>query len=314
MRVLVTGGAGFIGSHLCDRLVEAGADVLCLDNFLTGSKKNVEHLFGKPNFELLRHDVVEPILLEPDRIYNLACPSAPVHYRKNAVKTVKTNVMGAIHMLGMAKRTKARLLQASASEVYGSPPADAGPIAESYRGRVNPIGLRACYNEGKRVAETLVRDYRIQNRVDARIARIFNTFGPRMAPDDGRVVSTFIVAALKGEPLAVHGDGSQKRSFCYVSDMVEGLLRLMEAPAPEGPVNMGNPGEVSILQLAEMIIALSGSKSEIRFAPLPGEDTPGRRPDISLARELLSWEPGVGLEEGLKRTIAWFQDNGLDDC
>ncbi len=309
-RVLVTGGAGFIGSHLCDRLAAGGCDVLCLDNFLTGRKENVEHLLGEKSFELIRHDVVEPILLEADRIYNLACPSAPMHYGKNAVKTVKTSVMGAIHMLGMAKRVKARILHASASEIYGVPREH--PQKETYRGNVNTIGPRSCYEEGKRVAETLMMDYHHQNRVDVRIARIFNTYGPRMAVGDGRVVSAFIVAALRNEPLTVHGDGSQTRSFCFVSDMVDGLMRLMDAPDLSRPVNLGEPREVTILELAEMVIRLSGSSSVIRRAPPPEHEARGRCPDVALAREKLGWAPSICLEEGLTRTIAWFREHLAD--
>ncbi|MEW5734756.1 MAG: UDP-glucuronic acid decarboxylase family protein [Thermodesulfobacteriota bacterium] len=304
-RVLVTGGAGFLGSHLCERLVESRADVLCLDNFLTGSRANIEHLLSLPNFELIRHDVVSPILLEVDQIYNLACPASPLSYRKNPVKTVKTSVMGAINMLGLAKRVGARILQASASEVYGLP--QAVPVSEKYRGNVNPIGLRACYSEGKRVAETLMMDYRSQNGVDVVIARIFNTYGPRMAEDDGRVVSGFIVRALHNEPMIVHGDGSQTRSFCYVTDVVEGLVALMGRIGFRGPVNLGAEKEISVLDLARLIRDLTGSRSEILYAESTGPEPERMCPDISLARSELSWEPGVELTEGLLKTVEHFR-------
>jgi len=304
MRILVTGGAGFIGSHLCDRLVAEGHDVVCLDNFFTGSKANVAHLAGNPRFELLRHDVTEPILIEVDRIYNLACPASPVHYQYNPVKTIKTSVMGAIHMLGLAKRVKARILQASTSEVYGDP--EVHPQPESYWGHVNPIGVRSCYDEGKRVAETLMMDYHRQNGVDVRIVRIFNTYGPRMALDDGRVVSNFIAQALKGEDLTVFGDGSQTRSFCYVDDLVDGLVRFMGTDGLTGPVNLGNPTETTILEFARRIAELTGSRSRIAYRPLPSDDPRQRQPDITLAREKLGWEPRVALETGLRKTIEYF--------
>ncbi len=305
MRVLVTGGAGFIGSHLCERLLERGHEVLCLDNFFTGRKKNVLHLLGDPMFEIIRHDIVNPIFLEADAVYNLACPASPVHYQHNAIKTVKTNVVGTLNMLGLAKRVGARILQASTSEVYGDPAVH--PQREDYWGNVNPIGPRSCYDEGKRVAETLMMDYHRQNRVDVRIARIFNTYGPRMLPDDGRVVSNFIVQALRGEPLTVYGDGSQTRSFCYVDDMVEGLIAFMEQEEEIGPLNLGNPEETSMLELARLVIELSGSRSEIVFRPLPQDDPRRRRPDITKARRLISWEPRTPLEEGLARTIEYFR-------
>ena len=304
MRILVTGGAGFIGSHLCERLLGEGHDVLCLDNFFTGKKANVQALCANPRFELIRHDVTEPILLEVDQIYNLACPASPIHYQYNPVKTIKTSVMGAIHMLGLAKRVKARILQASTSEVYGDP--HVHPQTESYWGNVNPIGIRSCYDEGKRVAETLMMDYHRQNAVDVRIIRIFNTYGPRMALEDGRVVSNFVVQALKGEDITVFGDGQQTRSFCYVDDLVEGMVRLMNKPGITGPVNVGNPTETTVLEFAQRIIALTGSKSKIVNKPLPSDDPKQRKPDISLARSLLGWEPKVPLEQGLKRTIEYF--------
>jgi len=304
MRVLVTGGAGFLGCHLCDRLVAEGHDVLCLDNFFTGTKENVAHLLGRSDFELVRHDVVEPVLLEVDRIFNLACPASPIHYQFNPVKTVKTSVMGTINMLGLAKRVKARLLQASTSEVYGDPTIH--PQVEEYWGNVNPVGPRSCYDEGKRVAETLCADYRRQNGVDTRIARIFNTYGPRMALNDGRVVSNFILQALRGEPLTVFGDGSQTRSFCFYEDLIEGLVRLMDAPDAPDPVNLGNPHEITMLELVEAVLGLTGSRSEIVFKPLPQDDPVRRCPDISRAKRLLDWEPKISLEEGLKRTIEYF--------
>jgi UDP-glucuronate decarboxylase len=311
MRILVTGGAGFIGSHLCDRLIAQGHEVLCLDNFYTGSKKNVAHLIGNPRFELIRHDVVQPILLEVDRIYNLACPASPVHYQYNPVKTIKTNVVGTLNMLGLAKRMRARILQASTSEVYGDP--NVHPQPESYWGHVNPIGPRANYDEGKRVAETLMVSYQRQNGVEVRIVRIFNTYGPRMAPDDGRVVSNFIVQALRGAPLTVYGDGSQTRSFCYVSDLVEGIVGMMETEDFHGPVNLGNPEEYRVLDLAQLIIELTGSRSAIDFHPLPEDDPRQRRPDITLARERLGWAPTVRVEEGLRRTIDYFRSVDLDE-
>jgi len=304
-RILVTGGAGFLGSHLCDRLVDSGAEVLCLDNFFTGARANVAHLLSNPRFELIRHDLVNPILLEVDQIYNFACPASPVHYQYNPVKTVKTCVMGAINMLGLAKRVRARLLQASTSEVYGDP--SQHPQAESYWGHVNPVGVRSCYGEGKRVAETLMMDYHRQNGVDVRIVRIFNTYGPRMAIHDGRVVSNFIVQALRNEPITVCGDGAQTRSFCYVSDLIEGVLRLMNTEGLTGPVNIGNPDEFSIRELAEMVVSMTGSRSEIVSRPLPQDDPVQRCPDISLARKALGWQPTVPLREGLKLTIEYFE-------
>jgi UDP-glucuronate decarboxylase len=305
-RVLVTGGAGFLGSHLCDRLVAEGSEVLCLDNFYTGARVNISHLLGKSNFELIRHDLTQPIFLEVDEIYNLACPASPIHYQYNPVKTVKTCIMGAIHMLGLAKRVKAKILQASTSEVYGDPAVH--PQSETYWGNVNPIGQRSCYDEGKRCAETLFFDYHRQNRVNIRVVRIFNTYGPRMHPNDGRVVSNFIVQALLGQDITVFGDGSQTRSFCYVDDLIDGMVRMMHAPDEFiGPVNLGNPGEFTILELAEKIVTLTGSRSRIIFHPLPQDDPLQRRPDISLAEKKLGWTPAVKLEQGLKRTIAYFK-------
>jgi len=305
-RILVTGGAGFIGSHLCERLLARGDEVICLDNLFTGQKQNILPLLTHPSFEFVRHDLVEPILLEVDQIYNLACPASPVHYQYNPVKTVKTNVLGAIHMLGLAKRVRARILQASTSEVYGDPTEH--PQRESYWGHVNPIGIRSCYDEGKRLAETLMMDYHRQNRVDIRIVRIFNTFGPRMNVDDGRVVSNFIVQALLGRPLTIYGDGSQTRSFCYIDDLVDGLILMMDNDSGFiGPVNMGNPGEYSILQLAQEILRLTGSVSPIERLPLPADDPVRRRPDITLARERLGWQPYTPLEKGLTATIAYFR-------
>jgi UDP-glucuronate decarboxylase len=305
MRILVTGGAGFLGSHLCDRLVEQGHDVICLDNFFTGSKKNVEHLIGNPRFELIRHDITLPILLEVDRIYNLACPASPVHYQYNPVKTIKTNILGAVNMLGLAKRVKARILQASTSEVYGDP--SVHPQTEEYWGNVNPIGVRSCYDEGKRVAETLFMDYHRQNGVDIRIVRMFNTYGPRMSADDGRVVSNFIVQALQGGDITVYGDGSQTRSFCFVSDLVSAIMLAMEQTEYKFPINIGNPGEFTILELAKKVIELTGSGSKIVMATLPSDDPKQRRPDISKAKRFLNWEPSVGLEEGLRETIGYFR-------
>lgn len=306
-RVLVTGGAGFLGSHLCDRLVGEGHDILCLDNFFTGSKRNIRHLLGKPNFELLRHDLVQSVFLEVDEIYNLACPASPIHYQYNPVKTVKSNVMGAINMLGLAKRVNAKILQASTSEVYGNPTVH--PQREDYWGNVNTIGPRSCYDEGKRCAETLFFDYHRQNNVNIRVVRIFNTYGPRMHPNDGRVVSTFIIQALRGEPISIFGDGTQTRSFCYVDDMVEGLIRMMEGPDDfVGPVNLGNPTEHSILELAQLILKLAGSKSVLEFFPAPEDDPKRRQPDIGLARRELDWEPKVPLEEGLEKTIHYFRE------
>lgn len=306
MRILVTGGAGFIGSHLCERLLNEGNEVICLDNFFTGRKANVAHLFDDRRFELVRHDVTEPILLEVDQIYNLACPASPIHYQFNPVKTVKTSVMGMINMLGMAKRVKARILQASTSEVYGDPLIH--PQTEDYWGNVNPIGPRSCYDEGKRVAETLMMDYHRQNGVDTRIVRIFNTYGERMMEDDGRVVSNFVVQALRGEPLTIYGDGSQTRSFCYVSDLVDGLIRLMNTEA-EGihlPVNIGNPGEFTMNELAEEVGRATGKQIEIKHLPLPQDDPKQRKPNIERAQKLLGWEPKVPLAEGLKKTVDYF--------
>jgi UDP-glucuronate decarboxylase len=306
-RVLVTGGAGFLGSHLCERLAADGHDVLCLDNFFTGTRENVAHLLQKPNFEIIRHDLVRPIFLEVDEIYNLACPASPVHYQYNPVKTIKTSVMGTIHMLGLAKRVKAKILQASTSEVYGDPTVH--PQHEGYWGHVNPTGVRSCYDEGKRCAETLFFDYYRQNKVNIRVVRIFNTYGPRMHPHDGRVVSNFIVQALSNNNVTVYGDGSQTRSFCYVDDLVEGLILMMNASDEfVGPVNMGNPDETSMLDLARMIIQLTGSKSKIVFEPLPGDDPVKRRPDISLARDRLGWESKVSLEVGLQKAIDYFRE------
>jgi UDP-glucuronate decarboxylase len=304
MKVLVTGGAGFIGSHLSERLIAQGHDVVCLDNFFTGRRDNIRHLLDYDRFELLRHDVCEPLLLEVDQIYNLACPASPVHYQYNPIKTVKSNVMGTLNMLVLARRVGARILQASTSEVYGEP--HVHPQTESYWGNVNPIGLRSCYDEGKRVAETLMMDYHRQNEVDTRIARIFNTYGPRMAESDGRVVSNFIVQALRGEPLTLYGDGSQTRSFCYVDDLVEGLIRLMNADGIHEPVNLGNPGEFSIRQLAEAIAELCRSDLVIEYWPLPQDDPTQRQPDITRAQELLRWEPKVPLRQGLERTVPYF--------
>ena len=305
MRILVTGGAGFLGSHLCDRLLNEGHEILCLDNFFTGRKQNIAHLLGNPKFELIRHDVTEPFRVEVDQIYNLACPASPPHYQYNPIKTTKTSVMGAINSLGLAKRVKARVFQASTSEVYGDP--NVHPQDESYWGNVNPIGRRSCYDEGKRCAETLFFDYHRENGVDIRVVRIFNTYGPRMLADDGRVVSNFIVQALKGENLTVYGDGSQTRSFCYVDDLIEGFVRLMNQDKTVGPVNIGNPGEFTMLQLAELVLKKVGGKSKITNMPLPADDPKQRRPDISLAKEALGWEPKVPLEEGLNRTIDYFR-------
>ncbi|MDF3056550.1 MAG: NAD-dependent dehydratase [Rariglobus sp.] len=306
MRILVTGGAGFLGSHLCDRLLKDGHDVICLDNFFTGRKSNIAHLHGRPDFELVRHDVIDPYKFEVDQIYNLACPASPPHYQFNPIKTTKTSVMGAINALGLAKRVKARVFQASTSEVYGDP--SVHPQPESYWGNVNPIGRRSCYDEGKRVAETLFFDYHRENKVDIRIVRIFNTYGPRMHPNDGRVVSNFIVQALKGEDITIYGDGLQTRSFCYVDDLIEGFIRLMNQTGTVGPINIGNPGEFTMLQLAELTLKLVGGKSKIVYRPLPADDPKQRRPDITLAKQFLdNWEPSVQLEEGLRRTIAYFK-------
>lgn len=305
-KILVTGGAGFLGSHLCDRLIARGDDVLCVDNFFTGSKRNVAHLVGNPNFELMRHDVTFPLYVEVDRIFNLACPASPIHYQIDPVQTTKTSVHGAINMLGLAKRVKARILQASTSEVYGDP--EVHPQPESYWGRVNPIGIRSCYDEGKRCAETLFFDYHRQHQLEIKVMRIFNTYGPRMHPQDGRVVSNFIVQALKGEDITIFGSGQQTRSFCYVDDLIEGMLRLMDSPADfTGPVNIGNPGEFTMLELAEKVLRLVGGKSKLTFHPLPEDDPKQRQPDITLAKARLSWEPKVGLEDGLKETIAYFR-------
>jgi UDP-glucuronate decarboxylase len=306
MRCLVTGGAGFLGSHLCERLLNDGHEVICLDNYFTGRMANVAHLRDNRNFELIRHDVTEPILLEVDRIFNLACPASPIHYQFNPVKTIKTSVMGAINMLGLAKRVKARILQASTSEVYGDPAVH--PQTEDYWGNVNPIGIRSCYDEGKRVAETLFMDYHRQNNVDIRIVRIFNTYGPRMLPNDGRVVSNFIVQALNGEDLTIYGDGSQTRSFCYVDDLIEGFVRMMNQDKIIGPVNIGNPGEFTMLELAKEVLELTGSKSKIVYKPLPGDDPKMRRPDISLAKQALDWEPTIPLRKGLEKTIVYFDN------
>lgn len=303
----MTGGSGFIGSHLCERLLKEGNDVICLDNFFTGQKKNVAHLIGSPYFELVRHDVIQPYYAEVDEIYNLACPASPVHYQYNPIKTVKTSVMGAINMLGLAKRIKAKILQASTSEVYGDPKVH--PQQEAYWGNVNPIGLRSCYDEGKRCAETLFMDYHRQNGVKIKIVRIFNTYGPRMFMNDGRVVSNFVVQALKNEDITIYGDGSQTRSFQYVDDLVEGMMRLMDTPDDfTGPVNIGNPGEFTIKELAEKVIALTGSRSKLVYRPLPSDDPTQRKPDITLACERLQWKPVVQLEEGLKKTIAYFEE------
>ena len=305
-QVLVTGGAGFLGSHLCEVLVEEGADVLCLDNFYTGSRANVQHLVGKPNFELLRHDVTFPLYIEVDEVYNLACPASPIHYQHDPVQTTKTSVHGAINMLGLAKRTGAKILQASTSEVYGDP--EEHPQPEHYWGHVNPIGPRSCYDEGKRCAETLFFDYHRQHNLPIKIARIFNTYGPRMHPDDGRVVSNFIVQALKGESLTIYGDGSQTRSFCYVDDLVAGLIRLMRTEDDcTGPVNLGNPDEFQIKQLAERVLALVGSRSKIIYKELPQDDPQQRRPDITLAKAQLNWQPSIALDEGLRRTVEYFR-------
>jgi UDP-glucuronate decarboxylase len=305
-KILVTGGAGFIGSHLCERLVKAGEDVLCVDNYFTGTKKNVVHLTGSPLFELLRHDVTFPLYVEVERIFNLACPASPVHYQFDPVQTTKTSVHGAINMLGLAKRTRARILQASTSEVYGDP--EVHPQPESYWGRVNPIGIRSCYDEGKRCAETLFFDYHRQHQLDIKVIRIFNTYGPRMHPNDGRVVSNFIVQALRGEDITIYGDGLQTRSFCYVDDLVEGMLRMMNTEGGfVGPINLGNPGEFTMLELAEKVISLVGNKSKLVFKALPQDDPKQRKPDISLAQSKLDWVPKVGLDDGLKETIAYFR-------
>jgi UDP-glucuronate decarboxylase len=306
-QVMVTGGAGFIGSHLCERLLERGSDVICVDNFFTGRRRNVHALLANPHFEMIRHDVTVPMYVEVDRIFNMACPASPVHYQYDPVQTTKTSVHGAINMLGLAKRTGARILQASTSEVYGDPVVH--PQVESYWGNVNPIGPRACYDEGKRCAETLFFDYHRQHKVEIKVARIFNTYGPRMHPQDGRVVSNFIMQALRGDDITIYGDGQQTRSFCYVDDLVEALLRLMDSPAEiTGPMNLGNPGEFSMLELAEQVIKLTGARSKIIHQPLPADDPRQRKPDISYAKETIDWQPTIPLEEGLKRTIAYFKE------
>jgi UDP-glucuronate decarboxylase len=305
MRILVTGGAGFLGSHLCDRLITDGHEVVCVDNFFTGRRLNIAHLMGHPGFELVRHDVVDPFKFEVDRIFNLACPASPPHYQYNPIKTTKTSVMGAINCLGLAKRVKARVLQASTSEVYGDP--QVHPQPESYWGHVNPIGRRSCYDEGKRCAETLFFDYHRENKVDIRVVRIFNTYGPRMHEADGRVVSNFVMQALRGEDISVFGDGSQTRSFCFVDDLVDGIVRFMAQEQTVGPMNLGNPGEFTMLELAELTLKLVGGRSKIVYRPLPSDDPKQRQPDITMARQVLGWEPAVQLEEGLKRTIAYFK-------
>ena len=306
-RVLVTGGAGFLGSHLCERLLNLGHDVICADNFYSGTRDNVAHLLPNPHFELMRHDITFPLYVEVDEIFNLACPASPIHYQRDPVQTTKTSVHGAINMLGLAKRTKARILQASTSEVYGDP--EVHPQPEAYWGHVNPIGLRSCYDEGKRCAETLFFDYHRQYKVDIKVVRIFNTYGPRMHPNDGRVVSNFIVQALRGEDITLYGDGSQTRSFCYVDDLIEGFLRMMAGPSDlTGPVNMGNPGEFTIRELAEKVLSMVGGPSRLVFKPLPSDDPRQRQPDISQAKARLDWEPRVPLEQGLERTIAYFRD------
>lgn len=305
-RILVTGGAGFLGSHLCERLVERGDDVLCVDNYYTGNKTNINHLLKFPNFEVMRHDVTFPLYVEVDRIFNLACPASPVHYQHDPVQTTKTSVHGAINMLGLAKRTGARILQASTSEVYGDP--EIHPQPEGYWGRVNPIGIRSCYDEGKRCAETLFFDYYRQHQLEIKVMRIFNTYGPRMHPNDGRVVSNFIVQALRGEDITIYGTGEQTRSFCYVDDLVDGMLLLMDSPADiTGPINVGNPGEFSMLELAEKVILLTGSKSKLIFKELPADDPRQRRPDIAFAKEKLNWEPKISLDDGLQKTVDYFK-------
>lgn len=304
--ILVTGGAGFLGSHLCERLLKEGHDIICLDNFFTGTKNNVAHLLRNPHFELMRHDVTFPLYVEVDQIYNLACPASPVHYQHDPVQTTKTSVHGAINMLGLAKRTKARIFQASTSEVYGDP--EVHPQPESYWGKVNPIGPRSCYDEGKRCAETLFFDYQRQHNLEIKVVRIFNTYGPRMHPNDGRVVSNFIVQALRGQDITIYGNGQQTRSFCYVDDLIEGFVRMMQSPADfVGPVNMGNPGEFTMLELAEKVLKLVGGKSKLTFHPLPTDDPKQRQPDITLAKGKLGWEPKVALEDGLKETISYFR-------
>lgn len=305
-KILITGGAGFLGSHLCERLLNEGNDVLCVDNFFTGSKENIAHLMSNPFFELMRHDVTFPLYVEVDEIYNLACPASPIHYQFDPVQTTKTSVHGAINMLGLAKRLKARIFQASTSEVYGDP--EIHPQTEDYWGRVNPVGIRSCYDEGKRCAETLFFDYYRQHQLEIKVARIFNTYGPRMHPNDGRVVSNFIVQALKGEEITIYGSGQQTRSFCYVDDLIEGFVRMMNSPADfTGPMNLGNPGEFTMLELAEKVLSLTASKSKLTFKPLPQDDPKQRQPNISLAKEKLGWEPKVALEDGLKETISYFR-------
>jgi UDP-glucuronate decarboxylase len=305
MRILVTGGAGFLGSHLCDRLLKDGHEVVCIDNLFTGRKQNIAHLLQHPNFEFVRHDIIDPFKYEVDQIYNLACPASPPHYQYNPIKTIKTSVMGSINCLGLAKRVKARVFQASTSEIYGDP--QVHPQPESYWGNVNTIGKRSCYDEGKRCAETLFFDYHRENKVDIRVVRIFNTYGPRMHENDGRVVSNFIVQALRGDDITIYGDGKQTRSFCYVDDLIEGFVRFMKQTETVGPLNLGNPGEFTMLQLAELTLKLVGGKSKIVHKPLPSDDPKQRRPDITLAKKVLKWEPTVPLEEGLKRTIAYFK-------
>ncbi len=304
-RILVTGGSGFIGSHLIDRLIAAGHTVICVDNFFTGQRRNIEHLVDNPNFELIEHDIISPLRVEVDQIYNLACPASPVHYQHNPIRTIKTSTVGMVNMLGLAKRTGARILQASTSEVYGDP--HVHPQTESYWGNVNPIGPRSCYDEGKRVAETLCMDYHRQNKVDIRIVRIFNTYGPRMHPQDGRVVSNFITQALTGENITMYGEGKQTRSFCYVDDLVSGLIKMMDQAETIGPVNLGNPNEMTVKQLVEEVIRLTNSKSQLEFKPLPTDDPKQRQPDITLAKKFLQWEPTINLEDGLQKTIAYFQ-------
>ena len=305
-RILITGGAGFLGSHLCDKLLEQGHEVLCADNLFTGTKRNIDHLHDNPRFEFMRHDVTFPLYVEADQIYNLACPASPIHYQHDPVQTTKTSVHGAINMLGLAKRLKARILQASTSEVYGDP--QVHPQVEGYWGHVNPIGIRSCYDEGKRCAETLFFDYHRQHRLEIKVVRIFNTYGPRMHPNDGRVVSNFIVQALRGEDLTIYGDGSQTRSFCYVDDLVDGMVRMMNtAPELTGPINLGNPGEFTMLELAETVLRLTASRSQLKFMPLPSDDPRQRQPDIQSARSQLGWTPKVALEDGLRETIAYFR-------
>ncbi|MBI3251399.1 MAG: SDR family oxidoreductase [Candidatus Andersenbacteria bacterium] len=304
-KILVTGGAGFIGSHLCSRLLDEGHEVICVDNFFTGQKKNISHLEANPKFTVIEHDIIDPLEIEVEQIFNLACPASPIHYQHNPIRTIKTSTVGMVNMLGLAKRTGARILQASTSEVYGDPLVH--PQTESYWGNVNPIGIRSCYDEGKRVAETLCFDYHRQNKVDIRVIRIFNTYGPNMHPQDGRVVSNFIIQALKNEPITVNGDGSHTRSFCYVDDLVEGILRMMKRPNITGPINLGNPAEITVKELAQEIIRLTASSSEITYTPLPQDDPKKRQPDISLAKETLDWQPNVSLESGLKKTIDYFR-------